>query len=313
MKKAGMMIIALGLALNGWCQDVQEIMNIRTPNHVQFEDFDYAIIPPNTAYQKSPSGFVSSFVNDSDDIEIELTQTPTSTSGDSLAEKAKAAAAVWKEYRIDGHKAFLFKEQPSQQGEGALTLLYFGENFPLTIRATYPASIENKVYDGLVKAELSLIYVGPTQQSDGRFENSVFSIVNGGFKAQKIGQLLTTFSHSGDSYAEMNQGKKVYFQVMVEDLAVKNSQRKKTASALLKGTMDDDMVITQKNSTTIGGMKGFEYYLEQKDSTGTITAKGYAAIVFSDQKMYFFTSCANEDIDKNIQKFREIAQSFKLK
>ena len=189
------MIVALGLALNGWCQDVQEIMNIRTPNHVQFEDFDYAIIPPNTAYQKSPSGFVSSFVNDSDDIEIELTQTPTSTSGDSLAEKAKAAAAVWKEYRIDGHKAFLFKEQASQQGEGALTLLYFGENFPLTIRATYPASIENRVYDGLVKAELSLIYVGPNQQSDGRFENSVFSIVNGGFKAQKIGQLLTTFSY----------------------------------------------------------------------------------------------------------------------
>ena len=309
--KALSSIFLLCCSAFAFADDAQEIINVKDGDYVNFANYDYAIKLPNTGYHAGNSSMAPSFINDVDGVVIELVQVDR-TDVENTKAILQSSSTDWSRYKINGVETYLYKAVSKGISEfNYMVMLYLGENIPIEVRVKYSSSIEDRMALRLQKCLLSFVYTGPTSADSKTFCNSSYCIENGGFKERNIGLLLTTFCKSGDPNLEMNQGRKVYFQIMMQQEEIAKSKRKKTAASLLKGILERNDKVKATAQKNIGGLPAYCYDIEQKDENGELVSKKYITVIFSQKEFFLFTSCANADIDKNISEFKRISETFK--
>lgn len=309
------LIASLLIALSAMAEteDVAEIMNVKTPKHVQFQNYVYAITLPNTGYKEVASGWASSFVNEHDDVRIDISQ-PAEHYLESLTKRVQAGEIKPTLYKINGQDAWLNKSHSEAHSQYELCLFYNGLPTPVILSATYPDSLDALIGKSLTRSLLSLVYVGPevSAANKGNYETPVFSIASGKYLPQCMGVLMTAFSRSGNVNKELESNHKDFYQVMQEDIAVKSGKRKKMAVSLVNGILEDGDKVISRKAVEVNGLKGFEFDIERVNN-GKVAAKEYAAVLFTDKRLFLFVSVTNENMEANINEYKQILRTFKVK
>ncbi len=281
--------------------------NTICPKTVTFTNYDYALVLPDTGYQPSSEGLVSSFVNNTDGIEIKISQTE-STDNTELIQSTQSQTSDWQPCEIQNAPAYQYRKTDKNNDIETLGLLYLGETNPILLTATYP--IETKA-DKVQALKTALLSLKRTTHGD---ENSAYSLTTEGYKCQRIGQMLTTYSKTGDVNKEREGHHLSYFQVLTEKNDMSEGSRKKKANDLVRSTLGDSCSIESTEKIEINGLKGYEYRSEQKDKmTQQIVAKGYMTVVYSENRLFYFTAYTNNDIENQLAQFERIAKSLKQK
>lgn len=295
------------------------IFNTLSPKHTAIDNYDYAIELPNTGYKQTNSNLVTIFRNETDNAHIVVKQIPN-VYWDLITEEVKRYAesdtTAMSTYRINGTEAFLLK---TKKKDKLKQVLYFNEHLsgqtenPIVIEATCDAD-DIRTANKIERSLLSLVYTGVNSKDPNVYETRDFSIANGGFKIQHIGLLSTLFTKSGDFENERKQNIHVYFQILRQKGQVKKSQRKKDAIHHVNNAYAAKIKASKPKNITINGIDGYEFDITlMNEETGNVRAKGYAVMLYTDKAQYLFFSNANMDIDNNIDTFKKIARTLKIK
>lgn len=304
------------------------IINSQTPTHTAIENFEYAIVLPNTGYKQTASNLVTIFRNEADNASITIRQYESNEAAISKLEYGALSTDI---YKINGTEAILYKYE--KKGELKQILAYFEElngmtENPIVIEATCDSSnigCANKIERSL----LSIIYTGVKPKASNIYETSAFSIENGGFKNQHTGILNTIFTKSGDYENERRNKEFVYFQLLRNKSSVKKGKQKKDAANTINtaylpfflalnaneaaASIDRKINASKPKKTIISGIDGYEFDIDMIGEGGKKLAKGYAVVLYGNDVQYLFFSNANKDIDNNIAKFKQIARTLKIK
>lgn len=294
------------------------IFNTPSPKHTAIENYDYAIELPNTGYKQTSSNLVTIFRNETDNATIVVKQyTSNSMATEDMTKYIMSdSLAKVNHYKINGTEARLLKVKKKEKLK---QVLYFNEQLsgltenPIAIEATCDAE-DIRTANKFERSLLSLVYTGVKPKDSNVYETSAFSIANGGFKIQHTGLLSTIFTKSGDYENEHKQNCHVYFQILRQKGQVKKNQQKKDAILQVSNAYADKIKASKPKKTTINGIDGYEFDITLMDEeTGNVQAKGYAVMLYTDKAQYLFFSNANMHIDNNIEKFKKIARTLKIK
>lgn len=274
-----------------------EIFNTMTGRHINITNFDYAIALPNTGYKQTSANLATTFYNEVNDATIVISQ----PAGNHPSEEGAA-------YIINGIKAFI---QDEKRNDRAIKTLSLFTHYPLIIEASCRAT-DTITINMMEKSLLSVVPTVMRPKDSHLFENSAFTIASDGYLPQCSGTNFTIFTPSGRSEMEAENGKGNYFQILVVNEAVAAKKQKKDAKSVISAIMTRDLKgskIAKSKKTTINGLNGYEFELENKDRA----EKSYAVVLYSSNRYYLFLSSANSDVDKNIALYKTIAQTLKTK
>ncbi|MCQ2206883.1 MAG: hypothetical protein MJZ02_01535 [Paludibacteraceae bacterium] len=281
------------------------LFNTFGKRHSVINNFDYAVILPNTGYKQSSSNFFSFFENEVDQATIGIGQTANSKIFDSQFEEANKCA-----YRINGVDATLYKST-DDKGRCKQTLK-IDTHTPIFVTAACKSDDTINI-NKLERCLLSIVYSGPEQKDKNTYTTSLFSISNGGYKLENSGLHLSIFTKSGDFAEERANNIKDIFQLGTFRCEVKKKQQKKEALKLIEGLLEKGSKIVSNKTCAINGRNGFEYNIETTDEEGKLVEKSYATVIYTADRAFLFYASANKDIDKNIAIFKTIAQTLKIK
>lgn len=280
--------------------DTTVLFNTPSARHTAIENFDYAIVLPNTGYKQTALS-LSHFENEVDQASIVIYQYRQE-----FSEPQPVGDHSF--YNINGVDATLYKQVEKDQCKQTLIL---NTKVPMTLTATCKSTDTTNI-NKLERSLLSIVYNGPAQKDKNVYTTSLFSINNGGYKLENAGLQLSIFTKSGDFLKERNENNKNYFQLVTFKSDVKKKQ-KKEAAKLIDGVLEKNSKVVKSSKCDINGKKGFAYDIVTTDDDNKTIETSYAVVIYTSNRVYLYYASANENMQENIATYKKIAQTLKIK
>jgi len=300
------------------------IDNTVTEEHVFVPGTRFALLPPDASFEASSE--YKGFENEALDAGIKVAEIPLTlkmmmgTLKKGLAKK-KGQVLLDKDLIMNGYTAKLYKlnmrkkatkAQLAASGKKMLSviewvLLYGNNNLCLMVTGTYGKEKDGQLSDKFEKSLMSFLYaskrkIDPMSALSFRVKTSDTPL--------KFAEIYkkTGASFNLDGKRSSKKGNAVKYIVEVMSSSIDVDKQEEEAVNLVKNETTE---LGETNPIEVNGLKGFEVIgYDKKSGESTLS---YGATLFDAGKYYTIKGDSQKDFEKNMEVFRKVTSTFKLK
>ncbi|MFK7904157.1 MAG: hypothetical protein AB8B69_03485 [Chitinophagales bacterium] len=300
------------------------IDNTLTEEHVFVPGTRFALLPPDASFEASSE--YKGFENETLDAGIKAVEVPLTlkmmrgTLKKGLAKK-KGRVLLDKDLIMNGYTAKLYKlnnrkkttkAQFAASGKRMISvvewvLLYGNEDLCLMVTGIYGKEKDGELSAKFEKSLMSFLYT--SKRKIDPLGNLSFHVKTSDTPL-KFAEIYkkTGASFDLDGKRSSKKGNAVRYIVEVIPSAVGADKQEEEAVKLVKNETTE---LGETNPIEINGLKGFEVIgYDKKSGESTLS---YGATLFDAEKYYTIKGYSQKDFEKNMEVFRKVTSTFKLK
>ena len=312
-----LLFAALNLAIYGQETNQEIISNKLTTEHISVAGTKVSLIPP-VGFQKSVNffGFQQNDNNSSimvlempgsfSEISKAFTKSGFQTKGIELIDK--------KDITINDFSAVFIEAEQSAYGITFIKyILTFGtENSTIMINGMLPKSLREEMGSEIRKSLLSVVYESNKEVDPLDKINFTVDIENTKLKYTKV--LANAVLYTVDGKIPTESEDRTFYSIGRSIGIIDITDKKKSAIERLNKTAMMTNIKPEKiTEIEIYGFSGYEIIAEATYEKTGKAVKIYFVMLFDDNFYYLIIGIAEDDFESNIELFKEVSKSFRLK